>query len=119
MLYFAHNEYHWNSELLETKHQMKGRTEWKPTSTNKETSSPTLFVPCELPFLDLCGINWANSAVRANVEGAVAFTVGILFNKLVNHKKFVYKTSSLPTKYYSVPHRPYLLFLSGTFQTNA
>ena len=44
MLYFAHNEYHWNSELLETKHQMKGRTEWKPTSTNKETSSPTLFV---------------------------------------------------------------------------
>ena len=29
MLYFAHNEYHWNSELRETKHQMKGRTEWK------------------------------------------------------------------------------------------
>ena len=44
MLYFAHNEYHWNSELRETKHQMKGRTEWKPTSMNKETSSPTLFV---------------------------------------------------------------------------
>ena len=34
---FAHNEYHWNSELRETKHQMKGRTISMPIiSTHKD-----------------------------------------------------------------------------------
>ena len=42
-----------------------------------------------LPVLDWWGTNWANSAVRARVDGAVALTVGILFIQLVSHWKLV------------------------------
>ena len=33
-----------SGNLISAAIDLKGRTEWKPTSTNKETSSPTLFV---------------------------------------------------------------------------
>ncbi len=75
-----------------------------------DSKSSTYELPCDEPDFCLCGTSCAYSAVRFSVDGAVALTVGILFNRFVSHMNLVLYATLKPKMELFITSSPMLTF---------